>query len=292
MVGQRVNRWLVKEQLKSFIRQNDVVFFEWAGSLLIQATSLPKIGKIVTRLHSIELATSADKVLWEKVDATIVLNRHINKRLLSISSKLSSSNVFVIPNGVNLSLFKPFERRFQYRIGMVCRVVPLKRVYEIVLAVFELRHAGYPFKLHIAGAPAPKKEQRYIWAIENLMEKLNLRDCVKFYGPIENIPDWLKGIDIFISNSYWEGQQMGLLEAMSSECYCLSHCWSGVEEILPPENIFVTNSDLQDRLVTFAQLSDVERKEKQHQLRKIVEIDFDETKMVKAIISVIEQVVS
>ena len=38
----RANRYLFHRDLQSFMRNNDVVFFEWASELLATATHLPK----------------------------------------------------------------------------------------------------------------------------------------------------------------------------------------------------------------------------------------------------------
>jgi len=113
---------------------------------------------------------------------------------------------------------------------------------------------------------------------------------VVFHGFVNNVANWLQEIDIFISNSYWEGQQVALLEAMASGCYCLGHCWDGIEEILPPDNIYVTDSELRAKLIRYAALSDEARHALQAQMRTITEEKFDERRMVSQIVDLIEQV--
>jgi glycosyltransferase involved in cell wall biosynthesis len=73
---------------------------------------------------------------------------------------------------------------------------------------------------------------------------------------------------------------VALLEAMASGCYCLSHFWSGADEMLPPENLYVTDADLQKKLIEYAQLTDAEKAASQTLLRDIAceKFDIEQTK--------------
>ena len=288
MVGRRINEWLLNQQLGHFLSNHDVVFFEWAASLLVRATNLPRRGRIVTRLHSVELETAADQVNWALVDSVIVLSRSIRDRLLTVAAP-ASPDVRIVANGVNLELFRLRPIGHGWRLGTVCSIIPIKRVYDLVLCLSELRRSGYPFTLHVAGAFSPT-ERRYAWAVQHLIQRLSLGDSVQLYGRVDSVAGWLQSIDIFISNSYWEGQQVALLEAMAAGCYCLSHCWAGVEEVLPPENIFTTDVDLREKILAYAALSEEEKRQEQMKMRTIAEERFDERRMVQKIIEIIEEV--
>ena len=289
LIGRRVNDELLDRQLQGFIRDHDAIFFEWAGSLLVRASHLPKQGRIVTRLHSVELATAVEQVDWSQIDHLIVLNRAILDRLHDLVRQ-PLPPVTIVANGVDLDRYLLRPRVFQYRLGMVCNLLPIKRIYEIVLSLFQLRQDGQAFTLHIAGAPGEGDARRYAWALQSLVHRLRLEDIVTFYGYAEDVSSWLQEIDVFISNSYWEGQQVALLEAMASGCFCLSHSWAGVEEILPAENIFATGEDLRRKLVAYAALDEDQRTSKQLQMRQIAEAMFDERRMVDQVINVIDAV--
>ncbi len=255
------------------LRKNDVCFFEWASELLAVASHLPKRCKIVTRLHSFELYEWAPKVNWEVVDSVVFVSQAMRSRFVELYPE-QSHKTEVIYNGVRLDIFQPAPAmEFSFRLGMLCNIVPIKRIYEVVLVLGELRALGYPATLHIGGEP--KDDIRYAQSIYRLVEELNLQDSVKFDGYIDDPAAWLQEIDIFISNSYWEGQQVALLEAMASSCYCLSHFWSGVEEILPPENIYITETQLKDLIIQYADLKDFEKVTLQQQLRNITVSKFD-----------------
>lgn len=291
LIGTRVNEYRLTQQLSRFLQDQDVVFFEWAASLLIRATQLPKHGRIVTRMHSVELATSVERVNWQNVDHLIVLNEALGQRLAQLVD-MPLPPTTIIANGVNLATYQIVPRSFDYRVGMVCNLLPIKRIYETILAIHQLRQDGHPFRLQIAGRPGEGEARRYAWALENLVAALDLTEAVTFAGYVTDVDRWLHDIDIFVSNSYWEGQQMGLIEAMASGCYCVSHCWAGVEEILPRENIFTTDSDLRQKLLQYAALPEDIKRQKQQQMRMIIEEKFDEKRMVAQITEILRQSLS
>jgi glycosyltransferase involved in cell wall biosynthesis len=251
-------------------------------------SNLPQAGKVIARLHSVELATSAEQINWARIDRVIVLNAAIEARLQMLARQ-PLPPVVMVANGVDMERFKPRPRQFQHRLGMVCNLLPIKRVYEVVLCVHQLRQEGYPFTLQVAGRPMDR-ERRYDWALRALVQELGLTESVRFSGWVDDVAAWLGHIDVFISNSYWEGQQTALLEAMASGCYCLAHCWAGVEEVLPLENVFVTDADLCQKLVSYAGLAEAGKERAQAEMRRIAEERFDERRMVAELIAVIEAV--
>lgn len=288
VIGASVNKVLLELQLRAFLTVHDLVFFEWAGDLLVKATHMVKRCPLVTRLHSIEVATAAHRVEWSQVDSAIVVSEQMGRRLLKAAPS-QPGELRVINYGVNLELFRPTHRQFGHRIGMIARVVPIKRVYEAVLTVYDLRRQGYPFALTVGGPLNDSLEPRYPRAIYELIDRLELEEHVVLLGPVPDPTDFYGDIDIFLSNSFWEGQQNALLEAMASGCYCLSHCWGGAEEVVPAENIFVTDADLQSKLLEYAARPDDEKRHAQAAMRNIAEERFDERRMIREILGVIEQ---
>jgi len=288
VIGLSANKALLDIQLAQFLRNRAVVVFEWAGSLLVKASHMRKRCPIICRLHSIELAVTAPLVDWSRVDIVIVPSDHIKRRLFAVA-KTPPKSVVVIPYGVNLDRFHGTQRQHGYRLGMLCSLFPVKRIYEAILTVAELRQDGHPFVLDVVGSTGTEDALRYFWAMQSLIDKLELHDAVTLRGYQQNIDTWHHDIDVFISNSYWEGQQVALLEAMASGCFCLSHFWGGVEEVLPAENIFVTSRDLRSKLLNYASLHDEDRISLQRSMRALAEARFDERRMVQEVIEQIEQ---
>lgn len=286
----RLNRWLFRHGIQSVLNRNEVCFFEWASDLLVAASHMPKRSKIVTRLHSFELFEWAPKINWDAVDKVILVSQTMQKRFCELYPH-QADKTCVVYNGVDLSRFKPPDKRdFSFRIGMLCNILPIKRVYEVILSLNELRKGGYGASLHIAGEP--KGDYRYAQAVQRLVDELGLQDAVTFYGRVDETTAWLQNIDIFVSNSYWEGQQVALIEALACGCYCLSHFWAGVEEVLPQENIYDTEAEMISKIIEFYKLPEGLKFKSQKQMRDIALQKFDLEKTKLQIRQVIEQVVN
>jgi len=194
-------------------------------------------------------------------------------------------------NGVSFDKFeRPARRDFQFNLGMVCSIHPIKRIYETVILVHKLKKLGLKPHLHVAGGRWENGYfDDYYVAIGRAIEKLGLADDVTLHDHVEDTAGWLKQIDIFISNSYWEGQQVALLEAMAMGCYSLAHFWDGAEEVLPPENIFITEEELQEKIICYAQQSNEERDRRQAEMEAIAHDKFDAERQKAQIRGIIEE---
>jgi glycosyltransferase involved in cell wall biosynthesis len=273
--------------MRAFLRRHDAVFFEWASGLLAAASTLPKAGGIVARLHRYELYQWADKINWEAVDRLIVVSQ-AKLREFAAAFPAQTHKVVMIPEAVSVQRFRPVEKPFRGDIGILCHMRPRKRVYELVLAFYELLKHRPDFHLHIGGGRASGVGE-YDDAVRQLVDRLGLRDKVSFYGHVSQPETWYPRIDVFISNGYSEGLQVSLLEAMASGCHALSHHWDGADELLPAENLYYTNTELVQQLLSHAEKTDAGRARDREQMRQIVcdGFDVDVTKM--AIRRVIEE---
>jgi glycosyltransferase involved in cell wall biosynthesis len=271
----RVNDWTYRNGILTILRKSDACFFEWASEMLEVASHMPKHAPIVTRLHSFELAEWAHRINWDHVDRIIFVSEAIRVKFIAKYPAHASKTVLVY-NAIPVNNYTPVWRPFTFSLGMLCAIHPIKRVYETILMVKELREQGYRPTLHIAGGPVQGNDQdRYYQAVRGLVKKLALEEAVQFYGHVDEPAAWLQKIDIFISNSFWEGLQTALIEAMASGCYCLSHFWDGAEEVLPPENIYITDSELMHKIIFYAQLSEDERAHQKSQMVEIAVQKFD-----------------
>jgi len=269
----RLNRWANLSIIRRMLQRNDICFFEWSSGLLMIASQMPKQCRIVTRLHSFELYQWASKINWDAVDKVILVSKAMQV-MFSDLYPAHAHKTTVVYNGRALEAYKPTVRReFGFNLGMLANIKPVKRIYEIVLVLNDLVRQGYDAHLFIAGKP--EGDLRYEAAIHRLIERLNLAERVIFDGFVVDTPIWLRKIDVLISNSYWEGQQVALLEAMASGCYCLSHSWSGAEEMLPAENLFFTGQELQKKIVEFSAMTPSVKDRSCSQLREIASEKFN-----------------
>lgn len=273
---ERINRWLRRSAIRQFLHENDVVFFEWAGPTLVEASRLPAKAKIVTRLHSYELYAFASHIQWQAVDRVVLVGRAMERRFHEIFPSEASKTI-VICNGVRMDLFQPTYKNHGGVLGMLGSLLPIKRIYEVILAVHELRCRGYDFLLRLGGSPSNEGAEnlRYYASLKQIVSKLELEDYVHFDGHIENPEEFLRQIDVFISNSYWESQHVALVEAMASGCFCLGHNWDGIETVLHTDNIYLTNSDLVEKIIDYWNQPEQEKYKRRKYLRDEAVQKFD-----------------
>jgi glycosyltransferase involved in cell wall biosynthesis len=284
----RMNRYLFSRNLQNLLQNNDVVFFEWSSELLAAATHLPKTCGIVTRLHRYEMYRWVDQVNWQAVDRLIVVTEAKKQEFLA-KFPFMADRVNVIPEAVSLARFSPFDKPFRGDIGTLCSLIPRKRVYELILAFYELAVLHPELHLHIAG---PEREvfAEYAQALYRLVERLGLQERVTFYGRIEDPENWYRKLDLFISNSYSEGLQVALLEAMACGIISLSHAWEGAEELLPADHLFLSEAQLIARLDNFLGLPADRRSEVRAQMIALVAGQSNLEATIQDITRVIEQV--
>ena len=284
----RVNDLLFRRDLRAFLHDNDVVFCEWASELLAAASCFPKACPLVTRLHRYELYQWADQVNWDAVDRVILVSQ-AKRREFATRFPAHAAKAVVIPEAVSLSRFRSRIKPFAGDIGILCHLTPRKRVYELILAFADLIRLDDGFHLHIGGGRHARFGDYYA-ALHDLVRGLGLEGHVTFYGHVAQPEEWYRRIDIFISNSSSEGLQVSPLEAIASGCYCLSHRWAGAEEMLPTENLFYTDQELIDRILSYAQLSQPQREEAIAALQAIVRDRFDVARTTAQIRQVIDEV--
>jgi glycosyltransferase involved in cell wall biosynthesis len=271
----RLNRWSLRHRVRSVMRRCDVAFFEWASELLEVATHQPKCCPVVTRLHAFELYAWGPRINWDRVDRVILVSEAMRRNFIEEYPAHADKTV-VVYNGVRLDTFKPDPQDGSLNLGMLCSMIPRKRVYEAILAFHELRGRGIPATLHVAGGrvPGPGQDEYYI-ACHRLVKKLHLEDDVRFYERIEGTAEWLRQIDVFISHSFWEGHQVALVEAMASGCYCLSHGWGGVEEVLPAACVYVSDGELLDKISEYHSSPAAKKRELRATMRQLACSRFD-----------------
>lgn len=269
----RINRWLFDADLRSFLAANDVVFFEWASELLVAASHKPKHCGIVTRLHRYELYQWADRVNWDAVDRIILVSK-AKQGAFNARFPAQAAKTVVSSPSTSLEKFAFRRNSFGGNIGILCHLTPRKRVYELILAFSEMLAEEPGLRLHIAGG-APASYGDYSEALHYLVRRLKLEDKVAFYGNVAAPWEWYPQIDIFISNSYSEGLQVAPMEAMACGCCTLSHHWEGAEELVPSDHLFLTDREMQRKVLDFCALPEADKLAQAQAMREWACTHFD-----------------
>jgi glycosyltransferase involved in cell wall biosynthesis len=206
-------------------------------------------------------------VNWDAVDRVIVVSRAMQRQFAAQFPSHAHKTV-VIPVGVSVDRFRPDGRAFDGSIGTLCYLTPRKRVYELILAFHQLRQQRRWLRLHVGGSRQPEHGDYYD-AMMRLTTALDLNGSVVFDGDVSEPSRWYGKIDIFVSNSYSEGAQVALMEAMAAGRYSLSHHWEGAEELLPDDYLYLTDSEFTAKVLRYCDESEHTRRLHQERLRDI-----------------------
>lgn len=135
-----------------------------------------------------------------------------------------------IPNAVDAKRFFPGSNRVlreewqadanTFVIGTVARLVPQKAVDLLVAAA-----ATLPRTLVVVAGDGPLRDELERRAYETGAP-------VRFLGARDDIPEFLRALDLFVLPSRWEGEPIALIEAMASGLPCVAAANEGARELL------------------------------------------------------------
>lgn len=177
-----------------------------------------------------------------KADYVFAVNSHFAAELVSYGFDKDKSlvvpNMLEIPDNFVPPQKKPFHSKV--RIGSLGRFCGSKQYQSVIKAVAILKPKGIEVEFFLAGDGELKKE------LQDLTEKLELKDNIKFLGWVQNKESFFQDIDIFVLPSIAETFGIALLEAMLYKTPIISGNSYGPKDILedgvdslviPTENI-------------------------------------------------------
>ncbi|RLG54066.1 MAG: hypothetical protein DRO00_02235 [Thermoproteota archaeon] len=143
-----------------------------------------------------EVAMNLLKIPAKKCPLIISVSRYLAEKIRNVSKTV------VIPNGVDLSTYRPGEDRGY--VLFVGRLVWYKGVHELIQII-----AGMGMDLHIIGR-GPELAR-----LKGLAKNLGIEDRVKFLGtlPEHKLVEEYRNCSFLASASKWEGFGMPFLEA-------------------------------------------------------------------------------
>jgi glycosyltransferase involved in cell wall biosynthesis len=167
------------------------------------------------------LSLLVEHLLYRACDAAIVSTRS-QKAYLVERYNIDKEKVFVVPNYVDTSMFRPLNTDgHANRIVFVGRVERQKNLANLIKAL-----AGLDYELDIYGTGSERKN------LENLANKLNVKVSFRGNVPNDQLPAIMNNYPIFVLPSLYEGMPKSLLEAMACGLAALSTDVSGINEII------------------------------------------------------------
>jgi len=168
----------------------------------------------------------------KKAKAVIAISRFIEEKM----KMYKKDNVFYVPNGVDINLFKPRKHEPKKILLTVCGISRQKGLIYLVKALKNVHKVHKDFKwIHIGPLPNPDNENyTYYLQLVKMIERYHLRENIVFLGRVslEELIRNYQLADIFILPSLWEGMPLVVLEAMSCGLPIISTKISGVEDLI------------------------------------------------------------
>jgi glycosyltransferase involved in cell wall biosynthesis len=183
------------------------------------------------------------KRIWTRASGLVACSEGLKARALGF---LSSANIDVIPNGVDLDRFYPApagELSGKLKLVTVGRLSATKRIEMLIGAVEILGKKGADVCLRIAGGGGMAKQ------LKAMVEQRKLTGIIKFSGRVgtDKMPDVYRQNNMFVSATMQEGMSNAMLEAMASGLPIITTKCEGVEELIS-DNGIVAGEDSADSL--------------------------------------------
>ena len=213
----------------------DVSWFEWCVEHIVQASHLPKVCKIVTRVHRYEVFSNApDLIKWDYVDRLIKVSSNLDKYL---DGRVGDVKQVVIKNGVDLKKCNFVEKKHGYNLAFIAYLHPRKNFPLALQIIKKLVDIDSRYTLYVAGSYQDKVSEDYSL---HMIKTLGLEKNVIHCGWIDNINDWLQDINYVLSTSIHESFGFGIAEAMAAGCKPIIHNFDGAESIWDKKWLFNT----------------------------------------------------
>jgi glycosyltransferase involved in cell wall biosynthesis len=220
----------------------------WVGGM---AAKLSGIKFIRTRHLSNPINSSRTNFINELADYIFTTGESVRENMIKFN-RISPEKIKSIPTGIDSDLFDPrkFDRdlcRKNYNlnnediaIGIVAVLRDSKR-HDNFLKIANSLKKDFPnkkFKFLIAGE-GPIRD-----VVEDMVSKLSLSENVVLLGHIENVPELMKALDIFIFTAdRWEGVPQSVMQALMMDVSTVSTNDGSTSDLYKDNNFLISNPD-------------------------------------------------
>ena len=193
------------------------------------------LGRVASRNAKSVIAIS------NSVKIILIKNREIAHPEQIIVVHYGFSKDRFLKNSKGPSLVDEISKDRTIKIGTVARLSPEKDLQTLIKA-FAILNYSYPeIELEIAGS-GPEET-----SLKKLCEAYGLENKIRFLGKIEDIPSFIRSLNLFVLTSKFEGFGMALLEAMAVECKIIAARNTAIVEVVGTEGagiFFETSNEL------------------------------------------------
>lgn len=257
-------------KISKFIKQGDYDIvhshYSFCGIVSALATEKP----VVCSLMGSDVKKSG---LWRFIIKYFIMHKWKRTIVKSKDMKLTLGidKVEVIPNGVDLDIFRPMNKND-------CR-----------------KELGWDIgNKIILFAADPKRPEKNFSLAKKATETLNIQDVelkVVYPVPHKDIPIYLNAADLLLSTSLWEGSPNIIKEAMACNCPIVSTNVGDVKWLLDGvEGCFITTNDPKDIADKIKKALNF--KSRRNGRDKLINLGLDSEHIAKKIIKVYEEVIN
>ena len=185
------------------------------------------------RRRDIPFIKTLESIIYKKFKKIICISEGVKTKFLE-SIKADSSKAYVINNGVNLERFSQTAKALSadakvINIGMVGRFAPQKDIKTLLKLMTLLDER---FVLNLAGDGELRSEY------EAFTLSLGVSNKVKFLGQVNDIPNFLDSLDVYIQSSHWEGFGIAVVEAMAAGLPSFATNVKGLNNVVVEQGLF------------------------------------------------------
>ena len=200
------------------------LIFIWIASIHRKKIVIHQHGGHIEEFYEKQCNALLRKIIRKtlgKADKILVIAPYLAEFFSQIIEK---DKMVVFPNSVYVPCGeeKDYSAKKILFLGRLCRE---KGIEELIEACKSLRQEGYLLELFLGG----------VWAETSLKQKAD--ECSSWIHQLGWIGEkekdkYLRECNIFVLPSYFEGQSVSLLEAMSYKCACVASEVGGIPQML------------------------------------------------------------
>jgi len=239
-----------QQHIQELMEWSDISWFEWCSDLAIIGTQLPKVCKVIVRLHRYEAYTDwPGQVNWDNVDTLITVgNRHVDKIITKrVPGIAVRTNMVGIPNGVDLEKFSFVERPQGKNIAFAANFRMVKNPMFLLQCIKKLNEIDSEYRLFMAGKSLQLEVENYL---KHMTAALELERVVSWDGWQENMDQWFADKHYIVSTSVIESQGMGILEGMARGLKPVVHNFPGAEQTFTNRYLFNTAEQFCEQILS------------------------------------------
>ncbi len=229
------------EEVYKAIDWADIVWLEWANETAIIGSNYGNIKNkpTIIRLHRYEaFAQYPKKINWSNVDKLILVSDHIKDVIKMYMPNIEKMvDIETIHNGVAVNDMEFKKREKGFNIAWVAIVSYRKNPLMMLQIIKKLVDKDKRYKVHMAGT---MQGLEYEVHLKHIINEMNIKDNVIFYGWVDNMNEWWKDKNYLLSTSIHEGHPCNIIEGMARGIKPIIHNYFGSKDQWPNNLIFNT----------------------------------------------------